>query len=265
MKNLLIYISSDKKFDEETDLLVKIQIDNSLDLGWKREDIMLVTNFPYEYNGISAIVVPDELYCTFYRYISKINVIVYLFEQGKIDKDEIYWFHDFDAYENNKIDENEIREEIKSVDAGFAKYGTTAGRLNCGSFFFKDSAGDIFRWMKEIVYSNSKKWEGIPVNPGDFKTEYRRYSEEIALEELTFRNAYDSKSRIKQIDYTYNFGMRNVRSNYYFALKPIRVLHFHPHNPLINTLDIAMYGNNRIHQPLMTDRLIKIFNDHGIK
>lgn len=54
MKNLLIYIHPDRKFvgesfSSETDVLPKIQIENSLKLGWKKEDILLVTNFPYEY------------------------------------------------------------------------------------------------------------------------------------------------------------------------------------------------------------------------
>ena len=53
MKNLLDYISPDKdltktKLDGEADLLAKVQIDNSLSLGWKRKDILLVTNFDYE-------------------------------------------------------------------------------------------------------------------------------------------------------------------------------------------------------------------------
>ena len=42
MKNLLIYTGPNKKFDAETVKFAKIQIDNSLDLGWKRENILLV-------------------------------------------------------------------------------------------------------------------------------------------------------------------------------------------------------------------------------
>lgn len=42
MKNLLIYINLCKDFDEETKILAKIQIDNSLDLEWEKEDIILM-------------------------------------------------------------------------------------------------------------------------------------------------------------------------------------------------------------------------------
>ena len=67
MNNLLIYISPTGSFDNDRpDLasndagqLVKVQIENSLALGWKPEDIMLITNFDYLYGDIKAIVLKD--------------------------------------------------------------------------------------------------------------------------------------------------------------------------------------------------------------
>ena len=55
MKNLLIFISPAGGFPKEHEELTKMQIDNSLELGWKPEDILLVTNFDYEYRGIKAV------------------------------------------------------------------------------------------------------------------------------------------------------------------------------------------------------------------
>jgi hypothetical protein len=53
MKNLLIHINPVSKiFSPEHEDLTRIQIDNSLELRWKKEEILLVTNFPYEYRGI---------------------------------------------------------------------------------------------------------------------------------------------------------------------------------------------------------------------
>ena len=62
MKQILTYISPQKDFNEEHKMAVKIQIDNSLSLGWKREDILLVTNFPYEHNGVKAITIGSYTY-----------------------------------------------------------------------------------------------------------------------------------------------------------------------------------------------------------
>jgi hypothetical protein len=96
MKNLLIYLNPEKKFDLENKVYMEIQIENSLNLGWKREDIMIVTNFPCAYKGVEAIVVPDNLYSSISRCAIKVNVIVYLLENGLLN--DFTWFHDTEAW-----------------------------------------------------------------------------------------------------------------------------------------------------------------------
>ena len=86
MKNLLIYINPSKDFEGEEKTTVKIQIDNSLDLGWKKEDIMLVTNFPYEYNDVRSLVIGDDAYCHYFPRCSKWPAIIKLFENKLIKK-----------------------------------------------------------------------------------------------------------------------------------------------------------------------------------
>jgi hypothetical protein len=39
----MIFVNPKKQFHEEAAILIKIQIDNSLDLGWRREDIVWIT------------------------------------------------------------------------------------------------------------------------------------------------------------------------------------------------------------------------------
>jgi len=99
MKNLLIYTNPSKEFSEENKTLVKIHIDNSFDLGWKKEDILLYTNFKYSFNGISAIQVPDNLHLKWDKSSNKILVIDYLLKKRLLNQD-LYWYHDFDAYQN---------------------------------------------------------------------------------------------------------------------------------------------------------------------
>src|SRR5436190_6968 len=108
MKNLLIYTGPNKKFSEEDSILARIQIDNSLDLGWRKEDIMLVTDFPFEYNGVKSLVIKDGLYYDFDKNANKALVALYLIDQKIIEPGELYWCHDFDAYELNKINEAEL-------------------------------------------------------------------------------------------------------------------------------------------------------------
>lgn len=230
MKNLLIYMNPKKDFNSECKILVKIQIDNSLDLGWKEEDIMLVTNFDYEHRGIKSLVVDDDNCCFVDMRTSKIDVINYLFKQDLIKEGEMYWFHDFDAYQLNPITEEEL--EMSNIDIGLTDYGWSL-TWNTGSIFFKSSAKDIFELIKDTVYAH-------------------KFNEEEALMLLT---KYDTinVNRYKRLNVTYNFGMKKIDYNRKIATKPIKVLHFHPRKK----------GLLEKFKPLMTDNLIGIMKKHG--
>lgn len=243
MKNLLIYINPDG-FDEESQKLAKIQIDNSLELDWKKEDIIFITNFSYKHNGITATVV-EKGYCTFKKEASKITTLAHLFDIGLI-KDDLYWCHDLDAYQLEPINEEELG--LTELDAGFCDYGRIQ-RWQMGSFFFKKKAEDIFR---AIVEGMTPKY-----------VHGRQLNDEDVMVDMTNNNINGINGRIKRLNGRYDFGMRRVDYCYDKAVKPLKVLHFHPHNPIINTLAIAMYGKNRINKPLMNERLIRIFNKYG--
>ena len=63
--------------------------------------------------------------------------------------------------------------------------------------------------------------------------------------------------------------MRHTATNWRNATKPLKVLHFHPdyndvHLPH-STKECFMYGKNPMEHPLMSKRLIKLFNKYGIK
>ena len=240
MKNLLVYVSKDKKFNRECETLAKIQIDNSLRLKWRKEDILMVTNFDYEYRGVKAIVVGDENYCAVRPRSIKTSIIPHLIEKGIIEKRHIYWNHDFDAFQLHSIKDEELG--LDGFDAGFTDYGWKNDWC-LGSDFIKESAKDIFEWLRDAIFAN---WE----------------DEEI-LGRITRRNTHNINSRIKKMNMTYQIGMKNVDFNYKIAAKPLKVLHFHPHKP--GLLDIFMYGKNQTDKPLMPKGLINIFNKHGIK
>ena len=263
MKNLLIYINPTKTFTNpsakfwkyETDILVKIQVDNSFRLGWKAEDIILVTNFPYEYNGVKAMVVGDENYCDISPTASKINTIINLFESGVI-KNELYWFHDFDAFQLEWITEEEL--ELDGIDFGITEYGMTTinewhnRRLSTGSIFFNNKSKDIFEEIKRRVY-------GYHCN------------EEVAFLLCLRRDKVNIKGRMKRLNITYNFATRKrqVDLTYELATKPLKVIHFHPldERPVDignNNMDVCVYGKNRLNKVLVPEGLIEIFKKHGI-
>ncbi len=231
VKNLLVYVRPEKKFVGEHDVLIKIQIDNAISLGQK-ENVVLVTNFPYEYNGVKSIVVGDENYCAVRPRSLKTSIIPHLIERGIMEKGKIYWNHDLDAYQVNLITEDELG--LDGLDAGFTTYGWK-DRWCLGSDFIKDSAKDIFEWLRDSIYVNVE--------------------DETVLGSITKHNTHNVNSRIKKMNITYQIGMRNVDYNYGIADKPIKVLHFHPSKP----------GLFKQFTPLMPSRLLEIFKYHGIQ
>ena len=252
MKNLILNINLQKKFNKERSILVKLQIDNSLDLGWKKKDILLVTNWDYEYNGVKSLQVEDDNYVgiddTRYQYkvSTHIPTINTMFKKGYIEKGEMYWYHDMDAYQLHKIDEEELG--MKNIDMGLSDYGWSA-KWNGGSIFFKYSAKDLFKFWRDKIY------------------EYQLGDERV-LVRLTKEKQIDER-RLKRLNITYNFGMRHVEYNYRISNKPLKVLHFHPYynDRLLpdTTMNIFRYGKNGMGEPLMTKRLIKIFDKYGLK
>ncbi len=246
MKNLLIFTGPDKKFNAEHDRLARIQIDNSLDLGWKVEDILLFADFEWEYRGIKARIISQEVYYPFDLAAGKIPVIVYLFQKGLIKPNEIYWSHDFDAFENTKILESELG--LAEFDLGLTHY-TYKPEWQCGSIFFKASAKDIF----ELLDKTTRDRPHLSRN------------NEKTLTWLIKHHQIDPK-RYQRMNVSYNIMSKFLQTIYPLADKPLKVLHFLPskvNDSGETALEMFMYGKNRLNIPLMSDRLIKLFKQHG--
>jgi hypothetical protein len=241
MKNLMIYINPKKHFENELKISVKIQIDNCFRLGWKNEDILLVTNFPYEYGGIKALVVEDDAYCTYFPRCSKWGAIIKLFKKQLIKDNSLYWYHDFDAYQMVDMNESEIPES----DMALSDYGPGYSRFSCGSMFFRKSAEDIFVRTKELMDSYKTRKDGV---------EY----DEVAFGKV-LRHRRDIRPRVKKINISYNFHSRKILTNYPAAIKPIRVVHCHFHHA-----PFFLHGHNKLGVQLAPDKLVKIFNNHGV-
>ena len=140
--------------------------------------------------------------------------------------------------------------ELENYDAGFCNY-TRIDRIQMGVSFFKKSAEDIF---KTIVTKMTPSNENGKIA-----------NDEDVINIMVSENTNNINKRIKILDGRYDLGMRRLDYCYQKITKPIKILHFHPHHPRNgeNNLASAMYGKNRIGMPLMTERIIKIFNKYG--
>ena len=92
--------------------------------------------------------------------------------------------------------------------------------------------------------------------------------EERALFKMT-RHKGEIRDRVFKLNSTYNFLTGNVRSMYKIVYKPIKIAHFHPDRArpkfgVERSMDFYK-GNNKIGKQLITDKLIEIFANYGIK
>lgn len=267
MKNLLIYISPNRSFvsdqynwSSEVESLIKIQIDNSLELGWKRKDILLVTSFDYEYEGVKALVIGDDNFNHIKPTATKINAIITLYNMGIIS-DDIFWYHDNDAFQLQKITEGEAKQMLDGYDLALTDYGKTVihftldKRWSTGTIFFDTKAEYIFDIWKRTTDA------------------YRANEEVVLLDILKKKRFQYLKKRINRINITYNFATRrrDIVKTYEIADKPLKVIHFHPFDrrPVDResenaNLEVCVYGKNRLGKPLVTKRLKKLFKKNGI-
>jgi hypothetical protein len=230
MKNLYIHISTNNGFGKEHEELTKMQIDNSIELGWKIEDILLVTNFEYEYRGIKTFVIKGEYDTIDGNRSSKIPAINRLFKEGMIGEDT-YWFHDHDAFQLVPMREP----DLTGVDMGCTDQGYEP-IWNAGSFFFKKEAEDIFSWIEGTMA-------------------YLSMNEQNALTYLWNGDVNFINKRWKKLNNTYNLGIYHLDSCLEKIEKPLIVAHFHPHKP--RHLDLF--------RGLVPKRLMSIFNNYGIR
>ncbi len=263
-------VTPKKRFFDEHSVTVKIQIDNSFDLGWKRENIILATNFNFEYNGVKSITVSDNNFLPPDNPGSKQQVIIELINRGIIDKKELYWFHDLDAFQSDNIMEPEL--EMNEADLALCDY-CWRERWNTGSMFFSAKAEDIFKILVQTMHLLKFREEyALMVLTHGFTGENEQwkdlYSPEIKAKIPKIKKIH---KRIKKLNTSYNFvPFYKTRHCYDMAVKPIKVVHFHPYGnfkePYIpSLLNFYMYGDNPIKTVFMSERLIKIFHYHGIK
>lgn len=241
----MIYTGADY-FTDEDEKLIKIQIANSLDLGWKREDIWLITSFPFEYRGIEAAVIESEVGYDFDAKANKVAVALYLLEHLTLDPEEVIWCHDLDAFELHSVKDT----NLEGRDLGFVHYFYKP-EWCLSNFFFTPKAIDILKLLNKTMIE--RPW--------------KTRNNEKTLTWL-IKHGKISENRYKKLNVTYNIAKRCLETIYKEADKPLKVLHFRPSDKDITMSEVAlnmfMYGKNNLKIPLMTSRLIDIFNNYGI-
>ncbi len=199
MKNFIIANQSHKnryKF-ENIEILIKAQIENSLDLGWQINDIILLANFDYEFMGVKSTNIPLNNKCLTG---SKMFGMKYLFDNDMVD--DIIWAHDLDAWQNVSFSCPDFK------DVGITTYSTS--KYNGGSIFWRKSAKDIVDKILDEINGNKEN------------------KEEPTLNKILKSEEY--KNRVTNVNNTFNVGCSGYVKRWNRSIKPIRVCHFHPYN-----------------------------------
>jgi hypothetical protein len=217
---------SNRYSPEKMDNLLKAQIENSLDVGWKPGDIIFLANFEFEFMGVQAEIIPMNTFCLSG---SKMFALKWLYDEGKVN--ETIYAMDLDCWQNCWFDEPEF-----DTDVGCGTYSNV--KFNGGSIFWKPAAGDIVEEVVRLI------------------TEGKERNEEPTLNKVFKSKEYED--RIASLNYSYNVGCSGFVPRFERSLKPIRVCHFHPPNSVaweIHALDRTKIG--QIPVTIRLERLLR--------
>jgi len=231
MKNVIVanlQPNGKNNFNQLT-TMIQAQLDNSLSLNWAPEDLVLITNFNFQYRGVSAIAAPLNEFCLTG---SKIFALKWLLDSNILAKDEVVFMHDLDAWQNVEFECPEFE------DAGACYYSRP--KFNGGVNFWKLSAKDI---VNEIV-------DRIKTNKSE--------KEEPAIDAVFKSKKF--KDRVTVLDYGFNLGCSGYVVRYTKAEKPIKMLHFHPTNRI--AVETHLLDRNGLDEFACTSRLEKILRKY---
>jgi hypothetical protein len=199
MKNLLVANAQDKgRYDlKHITTLCQAQVENSIECGWEPEDIILLTNFEFDFMGVDSHVIELNENCL---RGSKLYGMKHLFDTGQVNGEAI-WAHDLDAWQNCWFDEPEFK------DIGTCYYSQP--KINGGSIFWKHQAKYILEAVLKEVDKGAER-------------------EEPVLQRMLTDEKF--RDRVTVLDHTYNVGCSGFVPRASRAMKPIRVAHMNPTN-----------------------------------
>tara|TARA_Y100000996_G_C22497889_1_gene633123 strand:+ start:488 stop:1213 length:726 start_codon:yes stop_codon:yes gene_type:complete len=238
MKNVYIYNVVEDNIRYDNELLLnyfRAQVDNSLRFGWKKEDIIIGTNFDFEHNGVKNIKL--ENICTTNIFNNKWYGMLELMNNGYIDDD--FWFHDQDSWQVSKVEFPEFVGEI-----GGCTYVYTPEWNTC-SMFLKQTSVSIVEYVVEFMKINDN-------------TNF--YSDENYISLL--RGGSPIQDYLTTLNNKFNVGLTHMEKRYQAAEKPVCSLGFQPH--VQSSWDVFIEGKNDLDLKLIDNEMIELFKTYNL-
>jgi len=230
MKRLMVanfQKSSKSRYNiERFETILKAQIDNMLEIGWEKENIIFLSNFDFEFMGVKTTKMKFNEFCLSG---SKMWAMKWLFDNDKVD--DIIWSSDLDCWQNIWFDCPEFDGDVAACHYSNPKW-------NGGNIFWKPSSKDI---VNEVVRRLEKD---------------KAAKEEPLLNKIFYSDKY--RERVSVLNSTYNVGCSGFIVRFTKSFKPIRVCHFSPPNSVaweIHALDRE--GIGQIAVTVRLERLLR--------
>ena len=238
MKNVYIYNVVEDNIRYDNELLLnyfRAQVDNSLRFGWKKEDIIIGTNFQFEHNGVKNIELKNV--CTTNIFNNKWYGILELMNDGHLEDD--FWFHDQDSWQVSKVEFPEFVGEI-----GGCTYVYTPEWNTC-SMFLKQTSVSIVEYIVEFMKINDN-------------TNF--YSDENYISLL--RGGSPIQDYLTTLNNKFNVGLTHMEKRYQAAEKPVCSLGFQPH--VQSSWDVFIEGKNDLDLKLIDNEMIELFKTYNL-
>lgn len=177
--------------------LLRAQIENSVECGWRTCDIIIVANFFFQHMGVMASIYDMRDYCL---KGSKVFALEYVWRY--INTNEVVWTKDLDVWQNCAFSEPKFK------DVGISCYSRP--KYNGGSVFWRRSGIDILR---AVIFEIEKGKAG--------------------REEPTLNRVFKSEQyqdRVTVLNTRYNIGCSGYVKRMDAAERPIVGAHFNPLN-----------------------------------
>jgi hypothetical protein len=238
VKNLLLYIVEDRGADlDGVRRMLALQVDNSLDLGWAVDDVLLYTNFEFDHRDVEALVVEPGRRPRTARATSFHKTECILRALDGIGDDEVIWYHDADAFQLVPFADSPL-----DADLAFCLYSTRERLLvQGGSLFFTSRARPVFDYVFDQL------------------TNHRCRKDEFALTDATARP--ELAGAFQLLDYSYNLGGTDFELRFQLADRPVKVAHFHPERA--EHLACFVGGRNGLGVVPLDERFVGLLERHG--
>ena len=217
---------------EELFTYFRAQIDNSLEMGWNANDIIILTNLPFEYRDVKVIKSKHE--CTYNKYFNKLLGIWELIHYKHIV--EPFWFHDFDDWQVAPFKLPDFEGAI-----GACKY-INFTQWNTGSLFVKPESLPFWQLCKDFIETN------------DSHPDLLQVGDENIFNMLFETNYEQLRYFIEEISYDFNIGMTGFKDRLARSTAP-RVVAFKPEQKTLDKL--TPYK-------LVPDSLLRIFSKYQL-